>query len=377
MKKLVCLSLLLLVMVSHVCAFQVNYKGIASHPRLFLKAGEEKAVLESVNRSELWKFQHQVVIDQCNLLLNEPLLTYKKQGIRLSITGEALRRVFFLSYGYRTTGEKRFAERAVAEMEALSNMKDWNPSHFLDVATITTGVAIGYDWLQDFLTPAQRKLIAEGIVKNGLLPSKDPKYDGFTRRTNNWNQVCNSGMVVGALAVYDEYPELARELIDRAVNTIGISMGEYAPEGVYPEGYGYWGYGTNFNVVMIAALESALQTDANLPQMKGFMESAYFINYMLGTSGKAYNYGDAGERCVSFAALNWFAGKLNDNGVLWNEKVLASKGLTANLYKGDTFLPFSLLCTRLLKDATISHPNLSSSGHTWSWNNNDNCNFCN
>ena len=35
----------------------------------------------------------------------------------------------------------------------------------------------------------------------------------------------------------------------------------YGPDGGYPEGFGYWGYGTSFQVMLIAALESAFGTD--------------------------------------------------------------------------------------------------------------------
>ena len=56
-------------------------------------------------------------------------------------------------------------------------------------------------------------------------------------RDNNWNQVCNAGMVFGALAIQEDYPELATEVIDRAFESISISMEAYGPDGAYPEGY--------------------------------------------------------------------------------------------------------------------------------------------
>lgn len=38
----------------------------------------------------------------------------------------------------------------------------------------------------------------------------------------------------------------------------------YNPDGNYPEGYGYWGYGTAFECIMLAAMESCTGTDNGL-----------------------------------------------------------------------------------------------------------------
>ena len=356
MKKTVCILSLFLILALRALGIQIDYTLMAPHPRLLMKAGEEKMVSQSVNRNEAWKHKQELLLDECDKMLQEKPVAYQKQGIRLLSPGTAIHRIFFLSYAYRITGDERYAHRAIQEMETVCRFKGWNPSHFLDTATMTMAVGIGYDWLHEIITPQQRKLFVDGIVKHGLLPSKDRRYDGFTRRTNNWNQVCNAGILFGAMAVYDEYPELARELIDRAVNTIRLSMTVYAPEGVYPEGYSYWGYGTNHNVLMIAALESALGTDADLPKMKGFMESAHFINYMVGSSEKTFNYGDSEERPNSFASLYWFAGREKNSGLLWNEKVLAQQDNAETIFRHDSFLPFSLICTKNLKNGNIDHP---------------------
>lgn len=47
----------------------------------------------------------------------------------------------------------------------------WNPSHFLDVAEMTGGLAIGYDWLYDDLSPESREKIRQAIVAKGLGPA--------------------------------------------------------------------------------------------------------------------------------------------------------------------------------------------------------------
>ena len=54
------------------------------------------------------------------------------------------------------------------------------------------------------------------------------------------------------------------------------ALDEYRPDGVYPEGSTYWGYGTAFSVVTNAMLESAFGTDFGLGDYPGFKDSAYF-----------------------------------------------------------------------------------------------------
>jgi hypothetical protein len=52
----------------------------------------------------------------------------------------------------------------------------------------------------------------------------------------NWNQVCHSGLVVGALAIAEREPELARRIVDRAVRYVPKAGAVYAPDGSTPKG---------------------------------------------------------------------------------------------------------------------------------------------
>ena len=61
---------------------------------------------------------------------------------------------------------------------------------------------------------------------------------------NNQNQVGNGGMLASALALAERHPDFARLVVRGAVRSLPLSQGEYYPEGAYPEGPGYWGFGT-------------------------------------------------------------------------------------------------------------------------------------
>ncbi|HRE06594.1 MAG TPA: heparinase, partial [Opitutaceae bacterium] len=96
----------------------------------------------------------------------------------------------------------------------------------------------------------------------------------FVTAHHNWNQVCNTGLLAAALALADEEPDLARTVIAGARRSLPLAMKAYEPDGAYPEGPGYWTYGTSYNVLGIALLESALGTDLGLSQMPSFDRAA-------------------------------------------------------------------------------------------------------
>jgi hypothetical protein len=138
------------------------------------------------------------------------------------------------------------------------------------VAEMTMAAAIGYDWLFNDLSTSSKEIIREAILTKGIEPSYDKKYNWFLKASHNWNQVCNAGMTFGALAVYEDAPELAQKTIERAVETIKLPMKDYQPSGAYPEGDSYWTYGTSFNVLFLNAIEKVYDTDFGLTNTPGF-----------------------------------------------------------------------------------------------------------
>ena len=294
---------------------------IAQHPRLLLKAGEEKLIAGMISKDKPMAEIHRSIVAECDEMLSLPVLERVMEGKRLLHTSrEALRRIFWLSYSYRMTGDEAYADRAIEEMMAVCSFTDWNPSHFLDVGEMVMAVAIGYDWLYDRLSPSEKRTAAASIVNKGFIPADDERYAGFYNVANNWNQVCCSGLLYGALATYEEHPELTRELVDLYVRSVPFALKTYAPDGGYPEGFNYWGYGTTFQVLMIAALESALGTDFGLSDAPGFLDSSYFVQFMTAPSGDSFNFSDARPAAHCNPAMFWFAAKTGDPSRVWLER---------------------------------------------------------
>lgn len=328
----------------------------AAHPLLLLRADEEEALKALIAKEPIWTEIHAAILRKCNEFLNQPLLKRKMTGRRLlSVSRDCIHRIFYLSYAYRMTGDERFLRRGEKEMLAVSGFSDWNPSHFLDVAEMTIGMAIGYDWLYNELPESSRVAIRTAIKTKGLEPSFNDAYNWFVKSTNNWNQVCNTGMTFGALALSKAYPELSDKIITRAITSIELPMSVYQPDGGYPEGYGYWGYGTTMNVLFLQLIEEAFGTDYGLSNLPGFLETAGFLEHMLGVSGKCYNWGDCSPGGSLQPAMFWFAKKVNDPSLLWMENKFLQKN-SFNQFSANRLLPALLIWAKDLSLATISEP---------------------
>lgn len=330
------------------------------HPRILLLQGEERQIEQSIAASATLKKMHEAILAESNRIIDLPPIERIQIGRRLlNQSREALRRIFQLSYAWRMTGEQKYFDRCEKEMLAIAKFSDWNPSHFLDVAEMTMAMAIGYDWLFPKLSAKSKKTIREAIVHKGIYPSLDSKYNSWLRVTNNWNQVCNAGMTFGALAVAEDYTGLAENVIERAIASIPLAMEQYKPDGAYPEGYGYWSYGTSFNVMFLSAVETVFESDFGLSKTPGFLQTSIFLQNMTGVTGACFNWGDVALGGSLNPAMFWLAQKNNDPSHLWVEK----KYLKHNDYSRftrDRLLPAIMIWGKNLQLEKITEPKIKA-----------------
>ena len=291
-----------------------------SHPYLLLPKGHEKKVLESVVSDSIVRKTHAYIKAQADVILNKPMVDHMLTGKRmLSVSNEVLRRVFYLSYIYRITDDKKYASRAIAEIMEVCKFLDWNPAHFLDVAEMTLAVAIGYDWLYDQIKEEDRKLIITAINDKAFSQVLRVKRLWLLKISNNWNSVCNAGLLYGALATANEIPEESLEIINLCLESNRKALDLYYPDGGYAEGFGYWGYGTNFQVLLFDALAYFFDDKSFFEGNQGFLDTGKYAQNMVGPSGECFNYSDVFVLPTGKIALWWFAEKNNDLSLLYNE----------------------------------------------------------
>jgi hypothetical protein len=298
-----------------------------SLPRLVLNTSIEKELLLKLKSDPVVQNLYKAIQLNAANIQTKPLLERKLQGRRLlSVSREMLYRINMLGMVYRIEKDNKILKRINEEVVAVCNFTDWNPKHYLDVAEMSMAVALALDWTAGKLPNATIDLALNSLIEKGIKPSYNTKGNtGWINGTNNWNQVCNGGMIAASIAIAEKDPELAAKTIKRSLDGIPYAMQEYAPDGVYPEGSTYWGYGTSFTVVTSAMLESAFGTDFGLANYPAFKKSAMFRVLMNAPSGWYYNYADCGDKRSDGGdvTLAWFATKTGNKAFFEKERFLA------------------------------------------------------
>lgn len=318
--------------------------AMPDHPRILMLKGEETLLTKQIAANETWSsIQKNVLMGADSILKQQPLKRILIGKRLLDTSREALFRIFMLSYAYRTTNNVKYAKRAEKELLAVCSFTDWNPIHFLDIAEMTTAVSIGYDWLFDYLPAQSKDIIRKAIIEKGLMPSINAEYNSWLTRDNNWNQVCNTAIAYGALAVWETNKTLASEILNRSIQSIKLPMEAYGPDGAYPEGYGYWNFGTSYNILFLSAIEKIFGTDFELSKIQGFMQSPSYIINMIGQNEKPFNYGDSGGDLRLNVSLFWFADKLKNPGLVRYELLQLQNKKNYFFHAENRFLPASII----------------------------------
>jgi hypothetical protein len=300
-----------------ICLMPLHAADIPAHPRLLVTDSDWKNLLARMEAQP----EVAAVIKACkaraDTALKAPNLTYELTGRRmLAVSREAVKRVIDLSTAWKVTGDRRYLDRCRSEMLSLCAFAYWHPSHHLDTAEMQAAIAIGYDWLYGDLSEADRKEISDALLEKGLKTTLADKR--VLLRDNNWNQVCNGGMVLSAIALLEIEPELAQTALKEARANIPIALAAgYSSEGAYAEGAGYWEYGTIYSILTAEALRTAKLPGAGIIEHPGFLESGDFKALAYGNSKLMFNYGDNKESKPSAtAAIAWMS-RANRSAMIW------------------------------------------------------------
>ncbi len=279
-------------------------KELLQHPRLLFSKQEEQRIRDLFGTEPLLDSLYVGLMKEAERLLLVPPQEDPRREIKntkdiLPISREQVYRMVNLALAYRLSGDRRFAEKAEKELVHVCNFPDWDPIHYLDVAEMTTAVAIGYDWLYDVLAPSTRQLVVHSI-KTKALNLVVEEYntgnaDSWAKRETNWNVVCNTGMVLGALAIEEHYPELAKHIIGEAVRYIPNCLKHFAPDGVCYEGPAYWGYTNMYLSLLLKALNDNFGGDFGLSEMVGVDKSVLYYMHSTSPSGKIFNFANSGS----------------------------------------------------------------------------------
>jgi hypothetical protein len=173
-----------------------------------------------------------------------------------------------LTYGmaFLLSGEKRFRDAAVAELDhALEAWPIWvdtahQPPYDLMTGELSMTYGIAYDWLYDALTPAERTRLREGVERRSLRGYLDvttsAKPPFWFTATMNWNTVTNGGATMLALALGED-SELSERVLTLAAPAMAHYWNHLEEDGAWAEGTGYWTYGHRYAFIAADALRRA------------------------------------------------------------------------------------------------------------------------
>ncbi|NLT08770.1 MAG: hypothetical protein GXY08_04625 [Ruminococcus sp.] len=295
--------------------------GMYAHPRIIMSKDKFAKLKTHIADGSTTAILIEKLRNEADRLLSTSVCQYEiPDGIRLLETSKRIqRRIAALAMAYNIFDDEKYAKRCYAELEAACNFKDWNPNHFLDTAEMTTGFALGYDWLYNWMNDDQRSYIRKNTIEKGFAQAMEDFEDKPRTRTyrwyqdypgDNWKLVCTGSMGVAALAIGDESDarDIASKILDYAYKEAYsfVRRAYSEKDGTYSEGLGYWDYATYYLGLYSSSLTSAAGTDYGLADFKGLRKSVDFIRYMSSNASKSFSFGDDGDsRDTGWAVLLW------------------------------------------------------------------------
>lgn len=298
------------------CEKMLFDKQLSEHPRLLFSIDEENNIKLLSKQDTLLKNLLELLKSKADILLTRPALKYElrqQHADLLWVSREQIYNIITLSLAYRMFNEIKYAKKAEENLINICNYPDWDPTHFLSVAEMTEAVAIGYDWLYGFLSQESKESIIKSLKEKALdfaVREYDTgNQDSWARRNTNWNIVCNTGMIMGALAVAETDPKLTEKIISQGVTFIPNCLQYFAPDGVCYEGPGYWYY-TSINLAMLLkSLNDNLGHDYGLSDISGINKTASYYVATVSPSGRVFNFADVASDKVNAGPVYFYYSK--------------------------------------------------------------------
>lgn len=277
---------------------------------------------ESIKDS--WNKQYKIAKD---LLKKDKLKS--KEGLLLGLV-------------YRVTGEEKFASKLKELLFDYTSKSTWEGSTLLNrnppwiggLGTSHTSydIALGFDSIYDYLTIEEKELIANDIVRLGILPAR---YDWLEAETNmhtydtmghNWWSACVYMSGLASLAVRNEISEAegwAKDIEESAIEWLHYSGSllqnkptTFDRDGGFYESVWYATYGTSQYLLFRYAYGNVWpeesKIESNILEKMGdfFINTTYFVD---GGKDLAVNFGDSkmhayGDRIIR---LLWNLGYKN------------------------------------------------------------------
>jgi hypothetical protein len=282
--------------------------SLKDHPRLFINSERIQELKTMAAKDPMLAGLIAGLIERADIFIAQPVCEFKIIGPRMLNRCQQIGdRVSTLALAYNLTNESKYLDRAKKELFNACRDPHWNKSHFLDGAELCLAFGIGYDWLYNSLTGAERDTIRKALVEKGLKVGLSEMQNNihWTTSPTNWNSVVNGGLTAGALAVADEVPEIAAPIITTAVKNLPLMFASYGNDGGWEAGPDYWSYATRYSALAIDAIMSTLGNDYGLTKSEGLKNTGFFPIELTGPSDLYFNFAGGAPEAVTKPELFW------------------------------------------------------------------------
>lgn len=353
LKKHLCIVLMFLAVLAY---------GENKHPRMLMDDNAFAAMKEKVEASaDLTKLHTEILSLADKTVRSDIKVTFTLDASKKRLIGgqtKATEAISLCAYAYRFTADDKYLKKAEEMLLALCALPGWNHErHTLNSAEIGAFVAMGYDWLYHHLSEGTKATVEEKLLEYFLKPISNGIWSlNFQKVNHNWNQVCNAGVVCAAL-VLDNHKDLTEPLLEQAVKTNMRAVRKmYSPEGNYPEGPGYWGYGTIYQILLIDALQSCLGHDYGISAIEGFARTGDYKLAVKGPGKKVFNYSDNGAGDRPDIAMWFFADRYGNPSYLYRELMYIEEGEYISKANRKKFAPLLMAHVANIDIEAVSSP---------------------
>lgn len=298
-----------------------NTDNLNAHPRLMVTESDIERLKREVKEDSYKKKWFENVLSAADGICAQSVAEYKITNSRLlDVANQTVSRLENLGFAYLMTGDKKYADRGIAELKAVCSFDDWHPVHFLDTGTLASGVAIGYDWLYSAMTDEERKFIAENAQRLGAEEAKLAYYNAspygnwWAKTETNWGIIVNGGIADLCIATAEYNTDECMDILYNALRALECTWYRFAPDGAWYEGTGYWDYLLTHLDVFLAGYESAMG-ESFATNYRGLDKYGYFQAYFMGPDGLSNNFHDADLLNVQSSG-QFYLGKIYDDDEL-------------------------------------------------------------
>ncbi|MBE7030544.1 MAG: hypothetical protein E7409_03840 [Ruminococcaceae bacterium] len=294
------------------------------HPRLCATEEAVAQVRKNIETDENAKKLYEYLRATCDGVLSAQPNQWRDLGNgRLDMVRTTEDRLSNLGYMYHISGDERYAERAMVEIDDILTRPYFADAHPLNRAAIMGGLSRCYDLFFDHLGEERRakiRKIVKGLWEDVLFDGSDAtamRAHTWMRTGDNFGSVHNGTYLESTLTFMDhpEMQEYGTLLFEQMLRHHEYATQDYAPDGAWPEGVGYWKYTMLEWAPATMSLRSVLGDTMGREDHLGLRNAGYFLVDVTGmahanlfhdsgTGAKQYSRKDVVEQSHAHFALS-------------------------------------------------------------------------